>query len=231
MIQPNGGGMTSVPNQTARRLFAPIARTYERWARILSFGQDGRWRRVMVDGLSPPPGCKVLDVAAGTGSISRRLQAMGHRVTAVDLSGEMLGFHPGPERVQARAEMLPFDAGTFDALTFGYLLRYVEDPISCLTELARVVKSGGRIGMVEFGLPSGVWKQAWVVYAGLILPTAGRLISPGWYEVGRFLRGSIEDFHNTYSDPTVLWREAGLIDVEVRCLSLGGGLVMWGRKP
>lgn len=223
--------MTSVPNQTARRLFAPIARTYERWARILSLGQDGRWCRAMVDGLSLPAGSRILDVAAGTGSITRLLQDLGHKVAAVDLSPEMLGLHPGFDRVQARAEMLPFDAESFDGLTFGYLLRYVEDPISCLTELARVVKSGGSIGMVEFGLPAGVWKPPWAVYSGLILPTAGRLISPGWYEVGRFLRRSIEDFHTRYPDPTYIWREAGLVDVELRRLSLGGGLVMWGRKP
>lgn len=223
--------MTSVQNQTARRLFAPIARTYEKWASILSLGQDARWRRVMVDGLSLPGHGKVLDVAAGTGSITRGLQAKGYKVTAVDLSEEMLVMHPGPDRVQARAEMLPFDADTFDALTFGYLLRYVEDPVACLTELARVVKPDGMIGMVEFGLPSGVWKGPWMVYAGLVLPTAGRLISPGWFEVGRFLRGSIQSFHNTYPDPTDLWYQAGLIDVEVRHLSLGGGLVMWGRKP
>ena len=223
--------MTSAPNQTARRLFAPIAPTYERWARVLSLGQDGRWRRVMVEGISLPAGRSVLDVAAGTGSISRRLQAMGHHVTAVDLSGEMLGHHPGPHRVQARAEMLPFEADTFDALTFGYLLRYVEDPIACLTELARVVKPGGRLGMVEFGLPTGGWKVLWAIYAGAILPAAGRIISRGWYEVGRFLRGSIAEFHGTYPDPALVWREAGLIDVEVRRLSLGGGLVMWARKP
>jgi demethylmenaquinone methyltransferase/2-methoxy-6-polyprenyl-1,4-benzoquinol methylase len=185
----------------------------------------------MVEGISLPTGRMVLDVAAGTGSISRRLRAKGHHVTAVDLSEEMLGLHPGPDRVQARAEMLPFAADSFDALTFGYLLRYVEDPIACLTELARVVKPGGMIGMVEFGLPMGVWKGPWVVYAGLLLPTAGRLISPGWFEVGRFLRGSIENFHNTYPDPTDLWRQAGLLEVKVRHLSLGGGLVMWGRKP
>ena len=223
--------MTSAPNQTARRLFAPIAPTYERWARVLSLGQDDRWRRIMVDGLSLPTGRKVLDVAAGTGSISRRLQRMGHQVTAVDLSGEMLGLHPGPDRVQARAEMLPFDGGIFDGLTFGYLLRYVEDPIACLTELARVVKPGGRLGMVEFGLPIGVWKGPWVIYSGAILPAAGRIISPGWFEVGRFLRRSIEDFHSRYPDPAFLWRQAGLLDVEMRRLSLGGGLVMWGCKP
>ena len=223
--------MTSAPNQTARRLFGSIAPTYERWARVLSLGQDGRWRRVMVDGLSLPSGRKILDVAAGTGSISRRLQGMGHQVTAVDLSGEMLGLHPGPERVQARAEMLPFETNTFDALTLGYLLRYVDDPVASMVELARVVKPGGRLGMVEFGLPTGLWKGPWAMYAGAILPTAGRIISPGWHEVGRFLRGSIEDFHTRYPDPAFVWRQAGLIDVEVRRMSLGGGLVMWASKP
>jgi len=223
--------MTSLPNQTARRLFAPIASTYERWARILSLGQDGRWRRVMVEGLSIPVGCKVLDVAAGTGSITRQLQARGHLVTAVDISREMLERHPGPDRIQARAELLPFATSTFDGLTFGYLLRYVEDPVSCLAELARVVRPGGGIGMVEFGLPSGVWRPPWLAYSGVMLPAFGWLIGPGWHEVGRFLRGSIEDFHLSHLDQTMLWREAGLVDVVVRHLSFGGGLIMWGRKP
>jgi demethylmenaquinone methyltransferase/2-methoxy-6-polyprenyl-1,4-benzoquinol methylase len=223
--------MTSAPNKTAQRLFAPIAPTYEKCARILSLGQDGKWRDAMVHGLALAKGAKVLDVAAGTGSITRRLQAMGCDVVALDISEDMLERHPGPERVLARAETLPFDDNTFDALTFGYLLRYVEDPVSCLAELARVVRPGGRLGMVEFGLPNGVWKAPWAFYSGLLLPLAGRLVSQGWYEVGRFLRPSIEDFHRRYPDPTDLWREAGLVDVVEKSLSLGGGLVTWGRKP
>ena len=223
--------MTSIPNQNARRLFAPIASSYERWARILSLGQDARWRRAMTAGLALPPGRAILDVAAGTGSITRRLQAMGHKVTAVDISIEMLSRHSGPERVQARAEMLPFPAESFDAVTFGYLLRYVEDPVECLSELVRVVKPGGRVGMVEFGLPRGIWAVPWLFYSGVLLPAAGRLIDPGWYEVGRFLRRSISDFHKSYPDLARLWRAAGLIEVEFQSLSLGGGLLMWGRKP
>ncbi len=85
--------------------------------------------------------------------------------------------------------------------------------------------------MVEFGLPAGVWKRPWELYAGWALPFAGRLINPGWYEVGRFLRGSIEDFHRRFPDPTRIWHEAGLSEIQVRKLSLGGGLVMWARKP
>lgn len=217
-------------NQTARGLFAPIASDYERWARILSLGQDDRWRRAMVDGLDLAPDSHVLDVAAGTGSITRLLQNRGHHVTPVDLSPEMLARHSGPARVRARAELLPFGHGSFDAVTFGYLLRYVDQPIACLAELARVMKPGGVIGMVEFGLPSGIWYPGWRLYAGILLPAGGWIISPGWHEVGRFLRGSIESFHRRHPDLVSVWNKAGLVEVRLRRLTRGGGLVMWGRK-
>ncbi|HSL25590.1 MAG TPA: class I SAM-dependent methyltransferase [Acidimicrobiia bacterium] len=223
--------MGSAPNDTARRLFAPIAPDYQRWARVLSLGQDGRWRRAMVNGLTSGPGSLVLDVAAGTGSITRLVQRQGHRVIAVDLSPEMLTQHAGPERVLARAERVPFPDETFDAVTFGYLLRYVEDPVECLAELARVLRPGGVLGMVEFGLPGGVWYPAWRLYAGALLPLWGRLIDPGWHQVGLFLRASIEDFHRRHPDPIRMWEEAGLADVRARRLTRGCGLVMWGRRP
>lgn len=218
-------------NQTAQRLFAPIASDYERWARILSVGQDGRWRRSMVDALGLPAASSVLDVAAGTGSISRLLRTQGHRVTPVDLTFEMLSLHPGPARVQARAETLPFGDEGFDGVTFGYLLRYVDDPVDCLLELKRVVRPGGVIGMIEFGFPSGIWRAMWQLYSGLLLPAAGRLISPDWYEVGRFLRTSIEEFHQRHPDLPGLFEAAGWVNVRVRRLSLGGGLALWGRRP
>lgn len=218
------------PNATARRLFAPIGSSYERWASLLSLGQDRRWRQAMIDGLDLPSGSLVLDVAAGTGSISRVLQQLGHQVIAVDLSRSMLAHHPGPFRVLARGERLPFRSGHFDAVTFGYLLRYVQDPAFCLRELGRVLKPGGVVGMVEFGLPGG-WYLPWRVYAGGLLPLAGRLIDPGWHEVGKFLRASIEDFHQRHPDLQAVFRDAGLVDVRSRHLSLGGGLVMWARKP
>ena len=96
MNHPTAVAMTSVPNQTARRLFAPIAVSYERWAAILSLGQDLRWRRTMVKGLALPAAGLVLDVAAGTGSITRVLQSLGQTVVDVDISNEMLRRHPGP---------------------------------------------------------------------------------------------------------------------------------------
>lgn len=224
-------GVLSAPNLTARRLFAPISSSYERWARILSLGQDGRWRSRLVRGFALPAGSRVLDVAAGTGSITRLLQAAGCEVIALDLTREMLSQHPGPARVQARAEELPFADSTFDALTFGYLLRYVDDPSACLRELGRVVRPGGRIGMVEFAVPRGLWNPWWRLYSGVLLPIAGRLVGSGWHEVGRFLRTSIEEFDRGHSDLEALWRGAGLTEVRLTKLSLGGGVVVWARRP
>ncbi len=216
--------------RVARRLFSPIASSYERWAAILSLGQDRRWRGRMVAGLSLPAGSLTLDVAAGTGSISRLLEAAGYRVTALDLSQSMLARHRGRRRVLGRGDRLPFPAGTFEAVTFGYLLRYVDDVQACLEELARVVRPGGTLAMVEFGRPAGMWYLPWLFYTGTVLPVAGRLIDPGWGAVGRFLRSSIETFHRTYPDLRVVWEAAGLAEVRAQSMSLGGGLVMWGRK-
>ena len=159
------------------------------------------------------------------------MRARGYEVIALDLTGEMLRQHPGPARVQARAEQLPFADSTFDGLTFGYLLRYVDDPLACLRELGRVVKPGGTIGMVEFAVPRGVWKPWWRIYSGVLLPLVGRLVGQGWHEVGGFLRTSIEDFHRAHPDQAALWRGGGLTEVKATRLSLGGGIVVWAQRP
>ena len=222
---------TERPEAIAARLFSDIAGDYQRWARVLSLGQDGRWRRLMVDGIRLPPGSLILDVAAGTGSISRLLEARGYRVVAVDLSQEMLALHSGHHRVRAVADHLPFGPETFDAITFGYLLRYVDDPVATLRETSRVLRPGGQVGMVEFGRPQGPVGLLWRLYVSVVLPMAGAVIGPGWLEVGRFLGPSIEQFHIDHPELALRWEEAGLIDVTVRRPSLGGGLVMWAVKP
>jgi demethylmenaquinone methyltransferase/2-methoxy-6-polyprenyl-1,4-benzoquinol methylase len=227
-------GATTSPPELARELFAPIAPSYERWARVLSMGQDARWRRAMVDGLGLPPGSRVLDVAAGTGSITRLMQSRGLQVVSVDQSPEMtqLAKQRGAMTVVATAERLPFADASFDGVTFGYLLRYVDDVPRCLGELLRVVRPGGVVGMVEFGRPAGLWGVAWWLYTRTVLPGAGTLIGSGWWEVGRFLGPSISSFARTYPPERLAaeWREAGMEDVGFRRVSLGGGLVMWGRR-
>jgi len=222
------------PPLVARRLFAPIASNYERWAAILSMGQDGRWRRAMVAALDPPPNALALDVAAGTGSITRLLEERGCRVVALDQSLPMLARHRGGlgTPVAATAERLPFPDASFDFVTFGYLLRYVDDVAGALAEMTRVLRTGGGLGMVEFGRPAGLWRPLWWLYTRLVLAGGGMVIGSGWREVGRFLGPSIERFADTWP-PELLasaWEAAGLGDVHYHHLSLGGGLVMRGRK-
>ena len=220
----------------ARALFAPLGPTYDRVGAALSFGQDPRWRRFLVSRLPADRG-HVLDVATGTGLVATALLDRGYRVTGVDQSPGMLArarerFGGRVELVEASAGELPFPDGSFDHLTFTYLLRYVDDPGATLGELVRVVRPGGTVAMLEFGLPRGIWRPPWDVWVGVGLPLAGRLLSPGWHEVGRFLGPSIRDFHARYPEPTLtrLWQEAGLTDVRSRRMSLGGGLVMWARR-
>ena len=225
---------TTSPPELARELFASIAPTYERWARVLSMGQDTRWRRAMVDGLGLSPGSRVLDVAAGTGSITRLMQSQGLDVVSVDQSHQMtqMSKQRGAKAVLATGEQLPFADGTFDGVTFGYLLRYVDDVSRCLEELARIVRPGGVVGMVEFGRPRGIWFPAWWLYTRTLLPMAGAVIRSGWWEVGRFLGPSIDAFARRHPTDRLAaeWRAAGIDDVRVRRMSLGGGLVMWGRR-
>ncbi len=222
------------PPELARHLFAPIAPTYERWARLLSMGQDARWRRVMVDGLGLSPGSRVLDVAAGTGSITRLMESRGLDVIAVDQSPEMtrMAKRRGATAVLATAERLPFADGTFDGVSFGYLLRYVDDVSRCLEELVRIVRPGGVLGMVEFGRPTGVWRPGWWLYTRALLPATGTVIRSGWGEVGSFLGPSIDAFARRHPPHRLAaeWEAAGMEDVRFRRLSLGGGLAMWGRR-
>jgi demethylmenaquinone methyltransferase/2-methoxy-6-polyprenyl-1,4-benzoquinol methylase len=230
-------------NRAARDLFAPLGQTYDRWSRLLSLGQDPRWRRFLVSRIEVEPDATVLDVATGTAAVAIELvRRTGCRVVGLDQSPEMLA--AGLERVGAAglaeririvegsAEDLPFPDGSFDALTFTYLLRYVEDPAATLAELARVVRPGGTIAALEFGLPKGVWRPLWEAYVRVGLPVAGRLISPGWHEVGSFLGPSIRDLHERLpvERQLVLWGEAGVEDVRAWRLSLGGGYVVSGRR-
>jgi demethylmenaquinone methyltransferase/2-methoxy-6-polyprenyl-1,4-benzoquinol methylase len=228
--------MSSERRRHALALFAPLGPTYDRVGATLSLGQDPRWRRFLVARL-PRDGGHVLDVATGTGLVAESLLDRGFRVTGLDQSAAMLAlarerFGDRVPLVEASAERLPFEDGTFDHLTFTYLLRYVDDPAMTLTGLARVVRPGGTIAMLEFGLPRGIWRPLWNLWVGIGLPVSGRLLSPGWHAVGRFLGPSIRGFHERYPQPELLrlWRDAGIGDVRAKRLSLGGGLVMWGRR-
>jgi demethylmenaquinone methyltransferase/2-methoxy-6-polyprenyl-1,4-benzoquinol methylase len=231
-------------NRRAQQLFAPLATTYDRYAQLLSFGQDPRWRRFLVSRLEAAPDDSVLDVATGTAAVAIELvRRYSCTVVGIDQSPEMLaegrrradraGLAGRIRLVEARAETLPFDTAAFDGLTFTYLLRYVDDPEATLRELARVVRPGGTVASLEFFVPPRRPARAlWNVYVDHGLPALGRIVSPGWHEVGRFLGPSIRSFSECWPLDRLLtlWGEAGVVDVRWRTLSLGGGIVIWGRR-
>jgi demethylmenaquinone methyltransferase/2-methoxy-6-polyprenyl-1,4-benzoquinol methylase len=224
----------------ALEMFSKLPRSYDEVAAAFSFFQDPRWRRAAVEAVRASPDDRVLDVACGTGLVSAALvERWGCRVVGLDQSAAMLGRARAgadprlAERigfVEGEAESLPFADGEFDHLTFTYLLRYVEDPAATLRELGRVVKPGGRVSSLEFCVPSGAWFRPWRLYTRVGLPALGRLVSRGWYEAGRFLGPSIEGFYRDYplSRQVELWEAAGIEQIAVRRMSLGGGVVIWG---
>jgi demethylmenaquinone methyltransferase/2-methoxy-6-polyprenyl-1,4-benzoquinol methylase len=232
-------------NAFAQDLFTPLPARYDRLAELLSFGQNGRWRRAMIEQVTPNDGGVILDVASGTAGVAIALaKRTTAKIVGADLTEQML--RRGKRNVAAvdlasritlvagRAEQLPFPDASFDALTFTYLLRYVDDPHATLAELARVVKPGGRVASLEFAVPpSPLWRAAWWLYTRTLLP-AGGLLAGGkeWLDVGRFLGPNISAHYRRYPvDWTVrAWRSAGFTDVGSRQMSLGGGLIMWGTR-
>jgi demethylmenaquinone methyltransferase / 2-methoxy-6-polyprenyl-1,4-benzoquinol methylase len=236
--------MSQTGSRLAPELFAPLGPTYDRYARLLSLGQDPRWRRFLVSRLEVGPDARVLDVATGTGAVALELvRQHGCTVVGIDRSPQMLdvarrrvaagGLDTRIELYEGRAEALPFHDASFDGLTVTYLLRYVDDPAATLRELARVVRPGGTVALLEFGVPqSQVTRALWELYVRLVLPLAGRVLSPGWHEVGRFLGPSIRDLEARLplERQLALWTAAGIGDVRAQRLSLGGGLVVWGRR-
>jgi len=240
--------LASDSKREALELFRGLPRRYDALSAALSFGQDPRWRRTLVSAVAPRSGDRILDVATGTGMVAAELLARADcSVVGIDQSAEMLAaararFAPRPaaggsasavELIEGQAEALPFADGSFDALTFTYLLRYVDDPPATLRELARVVRPGGRMASLEFGVPP--WlpaRAAWRLYTAIGLPTLGRAVSREWAAVGRFLGGSIVGYYDRHPLEQIVeyWRQAGLEDVRVQRMSLGGGVVMWAKR-
>lgn len=233
------------PNQFASELFDGLPPRYDKLANILSLGQDRRWRRELVRRVSSgKQTALVLDVATGPAGVALAIRSStGAHVIGLDLTGPMLDRarknllarnEGGVHLVQGRGEQLPFADGTFDAVSFTYLLRYVADPAATLEELARVVRSGGVLASLEFHVPPTLWWHFWWwIYTRVVLPIAGWFAGGReWYRVGRFLGPNISNFYRRYSLQWIkdAWNRAGIDSVGVRLMSLGGGLVMWGTK-
>jgi demethylmenaquinone methyltransferase/2-methoxy-6-polyprenyl-1,4-benzoquinol methylase len=243
-IEPPSNASGTLKRETLE-LFAPLPRHYDRVAAVLSFGQDPRWRRTMVEAICAQSGDRVLDVATGTGLVAQELvRRYGCEVVGLDQSPQMLAgaqtrldadrrLAERVSLVRGEAEHLPFADKEFEHLTFTYLLRYVEDPLATMAELARVVKPGGRIASLEFAVPPRApWRGLWSFYTRVGLPVLGRSVSREWAYTGRFLSESIPAFYEHYPMARVveLWEQAGIANVRVRRMSLGGGVVMWGTR-
>ena len=227
-----------MPSGDAERIFTGIGGSYDALAAALSLWQDDRWRRALVSEIHAAPADRVLDVATGTGMVAEALvRRYRCRVVGLDQSADMLAVarrRDGvfSELVEGHAEALPFPDASFDHLTFTYLLRYVDDTATTMRELARVLRPGGRIAMVEFAVPPLPWRPLWSLYTRVGLPLLGRIVSSRWMSVGAFLGPSIESFYRAHPLPRIerYWRDAGLADVRVRRMSLGGGVVMSATK-
>jgi demethylmenaquinone methyltransferase/2-methoxy-6-polyprenyl-1,4-benzoquinol methylase len=245
MDMSSGPSAPSAENAFAADLFSGLPRRYDLLAEILSFGQNGRWRHELVTQVATSRPKAILDVATGTAGVAIALaNRTGGDVTGVDLTESMLA--RGRERVSAaglehrvklqpaRAEALPFPDASFDAVSFTYLLRYVQDPAATLRELARVLRPGGTLASLDFYVPQApAWRAAWWFYTRVVLAPAGLVFGgPEWWRVGRFLGPNISSFYETWPLGRIVagWEAAGITDVNFKVMSVGGGVVMWGRK-
>ena len=228
----------------AQDLFDGVAPSYDTWAQVLTFFQYLPWRRFLVSQIALRPGNLVLDVCTGTAGVAMEI-ADHHdgQIVGLDVSHSMLqaGLSAIEKRsldgriqlTQGRAEHLPFPDETFDTVVFTYLLRYVQDPDATIRELSRVLKPGGELLSLEFGIPEALWVRAlWEIYNRVVMPVMTIPVSRGWHRMGRFLGPSISGFCKRYPVDRLaaIWRENSFSVVEIKHLLRGAAIVMWGTK-
>jgi demethylmenaquinone methyltransferase/2-methoxy-6-polyprenyl-1,4-benzoquinol methylase len=223
-----------------QRVFSPIARDYDTPALVLSLFRYRAWHRFLLSRLNLPAGARVLDMATGTGAIAFDLVQGQVEVVACDVTRAML--HQAQKRadgvdihldlIECTAELPPLKDGSFDAITFAYLLRYVSDVPGTLEVLGRLLKPGGVMASLDFAVPHGIWYPPWRLYTGVMLPMGGSLFSPDWQRVGAFLGRNVRDFYDSWPEGKLLcaWRDAGFSNVQSRHLTLGGAVAIWGAR-
>ena len=212
-----------------RQMFDAIAPRYDLVNRIMTFRLDVRWRRKAVRMLALPEGSTVIDLAAGTGDLCIDLQRAGHRPLAFDLSYGMLAAdRSASPRVQADILRLPLPDCSVDGATCGFALRNLVDLPVFFAELARVVRPGGRIALLDVGVPHNpIWRWGNNIYFGKIVPKIGALLSDG--AAYRYLPKSV-----AYLPPreqlVEMLRTAGFADAEHHQLSGGLTQLMVGTR-
>ena len=214
---------------TIQRMFAEVAPGYDRAYRALSLGIDVWWRRQTVRTTRVVHGERGLDVCAGTGDLTLALQRAGATVVGADFCAPMLvralakadGCAAAPRFVAADALALPFADATFDFATIAFGIRNVSDPVAGLREMARVVRPGGRVVVLEFSRPRlPVLGSAYRFYFRSVLPALGRLISRAKNDAYRYLHDSVMAFPER-EQFLELMRAAGLRGPRQRLLTGG----------
>ena len=212
-----------------REMFDTIAPRYDLVNRVMTFRLDVRWRRTAVSTLALPAGSTVLDLASGTGDLCVDLASAGLRPISIDLSFGMLSAdRSGAPRVQADILRLPVPDGSVDGVTCGFALRNLLDLPTFFTELARVVRPGGRIALLDVGIPHNpVVRWGNNIYFGKVVPKIGALLSDG--SAYRYLPKSVAYLPSRQQMMTDL-RLVGFTDAQHRQLSGGLTQLMSGTR-
>jgi demethylmenaquinone methyltransferase/2-methoxy-6-polyprenyl-1,4-benzoquinol methylase len=220
-----------------QQMFGRIASRYNLMNRLMTFGQDMRWRRFVVAQANLPAGGKLLDLATGTGDIAfEAVKAVPDlQVVGADFALPMMQVgkqYPLGERVLwsgADALNLPFPDNTFDAVTSGYLIRNVIDVPRTFAEQLRVLKPGGRIVVLDTSPPpKNLFRPFILIQLKYIIPLLGRLISPD-ASAYQYLPESTQSF-KTPEELATIMRQAGLKNVQYKTFMFGTIAVHWGEK-
>lgn len=219
-------------------MFARIAPRYDLMNRLMTFGQDGRWRQALLRRAQLPPAGRLLDLGTGTGDIALAAlnQPAQPQVVGGDFTLEMMRIgqqRPDGQRVRwagTDALNLPFPDNTFDAVVSGYLLRNVADVRRAWAEQFRVLKPGGRVVCLDTTPPARNLLYPFIqLHLHVVIPTLGRLVA-GHSEAYTYLPDSTENFLPA-DQLAERMRTAGFVDVGYEKLMLGTMALHWGRKP
>jgi demethylmenaquinone methyltransferase/2-methoxy-6-polyprenyl-1,4-benzoquinol methylase len=215
--------------QAVREMFDTIAPRYDLVNRIMTFRLDVRWRRRAVRELRLPARSTVLDLASGTGDLCIDLRKAGHTPISVDLSFGMLAAdRSGAPRVQGDILRLPVPDASVDGVTCGFALRNLTDLGAFFVELARVVRPGGRIALLDVGIPRNrLIRFGNDIYFGKIVPKIGALLSDG--AAYRYLPKSVA-YLPAPDEMVAMLRGAGFDDASQRLLSGGLTQLLTGTR-
>jgi demethylmenaquinone methyltransferase/2-methoxy-6-polyprenyl-1,4-benzoquinol methylase len=215
--------------RAVRDMFDAIAPRYDLVNRVMTFRLDVRWRRRAVRALALEPRSRVLDLASGTGDLCIDLARAGHQPISVDLSYGMLAAdRSGAPRVQADILRLPLPDHSVDGVTCGFALRNLVELPAFFAELGRVVRAGGRIALLDVGIPRNrIVRWGNGIYFGRVVPRIGGLLSdPAAY---RYLPRSVAYLPAPDAMIASL-RDAGFIDASHHQLSGGITQLMTGTR-